>query len=181
MNEINESLIRKSSKDKMDKLYDIIKKDGGDIGDKTAKGEHYSNEISNHNPFDGRKIDTYEDFVENQINETFKYPSKLDNYYTVDNDRSDLQTKIDLNDDTWIKGNEEDKLRPFFNNHPDKKDRYSINPSTIGKWINTPDGEGLIVNIKAHTIEVDIINKKNKHEIKIYDLNKLMKFLSKKS
>lgn len=53
------------------------------------------------------KIDTYEDFVENQINETFKYPSKLDNYYTVDNDRSDLQTKIDLNDDTWIKGNEE--------------------------------------------------------------------------
>jgi hypothetical protein len=170
-------------KSKIDELYNTIKKNGGDIGDKTSKDEKYPNEINNRNPFDGTKhIDTYEDFCNKQIKESFKYPSKLSDYYSIDNDRNDLQTKIDLNDDTWIRGNEDDKIRPFFNNHPDKKDRYSMNPTTIGKWIKTPDGkEGLIINVKNHTIEVDIINDENKHEIKIYDLKKVLKHLNKKS
>ena len=80
---INENLVRKSTKDKMQKLYNTIKKNGGDIGDKTSKNEKYPNEINNRNPFDGTKhIDTYEDFCNKQIKESFKYPSKLSDYYT---------------------------------------------------------------------------------------------------
>ena len=54
-------LLRKSSKDQLKKIRDIVKKNGGDIADKTTK---YDSKLPNlywlHNPSD-TNIDTYED------------------------------------------------------------------------------------------------------------------------
>jgi len=236
---INENLMRKSTKERMEKLYGEIKKSGGDIGERVSKSEKYKesdmpNAYHIDNPFgSSRHIDTFESYclkeskkiedfdinkkdikkikkeldeLKDEIKEYKKENGEDDKYNELItkkeflcnrldkiegkikesrgsiNSLEDMYTNpdgrgIDISDDNWIKGTDDDKLRPMFNNHPNIKDRYPIDILRIGKDITIGEQKGKIISIKNRVVEVDIINDKNKHEIKKYDLIKLLKDL----
>lgn len=174
-NKINEQLIRKESKKKMDRLYKEIKKAGGDIGEKVAKSQqrketNMPNAYYINNPFDGKRhIDTFESFCLKE-SRYYKSPSLEDMYSNVNG------MGIDETDYRWIKGSKEDNLRPMFNNHPDEEDK-SLDILRVGKFIELDGVVGQIHSIKNKKLIVDIINKDNKHEMKEYDLIKVLKKL----
>lgn len=170
---VNEQLIRKESKKKMDKLYKEIKKAGGDIGEKVAKSQQRKetsmpNAYYINNPFDGKRyIDTFESFCLKE-SRYYQSPSLEDMYSTVDG------ASIDETDYRWVKGTKEDKLKPMFNNHPNQIDK-SLDVLRVGKFIEIDGVVGQIHSIKNKILVVDVINKDNKHEMKEYDLIKVLK------
>lgn len=176
-NKINEQLIRKDSKKRMERLYKEIKKSGGDIGEKVSKSQKRKedgmpNAYYINNPFDGKRhIDTFENFC---LKESRHHDntSLEDMYTTIDG------SGIDEGDYRWVKGNEDDKLRPMFNNHPDHPDKSS-DMLRVGKYIEIDGVVGQIHSIRNKKILIDIINKENKHEIKEYDLIKVLKKINK--
>lgn len=172
-NKINENLMRSSTKERMQKLYNEIKKSGGDIGDKVSKSEKYKqNEMPNafhiDNPFgSGRHIDTYENYC---LKESRGSVKSLEDMYTSPNGEG-----IDINDDRWIKGTDDDKLRPMFNNHPDIKDRYPADILRVGKFIKIGNKDAQILSLKNNIVLVDIINDENEHEVTEISIKKLLK------
>lgn len=173
MHNMNENVMRNDTKKRMEKLYSEIKKSGGDIGEKVNKSEkHKEGDIPNafhiDNPFgSGRHIDTFESYC---LKESRGSDNSLEDMYTSVNGHG-----IDLTDDRWIKGTDEDKLRPMFNNHPNIKDRYPMDILRIGKFITIDKTTGQILSIKNGIVEVDVINDEYKHEIIKYDIVKLLK------
>ena len=173
MDNMNESLLRKSTKEKMDKLYKEIKKQGGDIGERVSKSEKTKeSDIPNayhiNNPFDGkRKIDTFESFC---LRESHCGNTSLEDMYTHKDGEG-----IDITDMSWIRGTDEDKLRPMFNNHPNINDIKPIDILRIGKFVEFEGKLVQILDIKNKIIFIDIINKDGYHETKEYDLVKFLK------
>lgn len=170
---INESLMRKSTKERMQKLYNEIKKDGGDIGEKVSKSQkHKESEMPNafhiDNPFgSGRHIDTYENYCLKESRGSIK---SLEDMYTSPNGEG-----IDITDDRWVKGTDEDKLRPMFNNHPNIKDRYPVDILRVGKFITIGKQTAQILSLKNNVVLVDVINDENEHEVKEISVVKLLK------
>lgn len=131
---INENLMRNANAKQQKKLYNEIKKAGGDIGEKVAKSSKTKeNKLSNvyymNNPWDGaRHIDTYESFQTQSKENTILEKSNLEDFYTWIGSDGDKGTGIELNDDSWVKGTKEDLKRPMFKNLPSNKDRKANNP-----------------------------------------------------
>lgn len=177
-NKINESLMRKESKKRWQKLYNEIKKQGGDIGEKVSKSEktketNMPNAYYINNPWDGKRyIDTYESFCLKESRGTSN-PSLEDMYTTKDG------SGIDETDYRWVKGTEDDHLRPMFNNHPDEINK-TMDILRIGKFITIDGVTGQIQSIKNKIIVLDVINNDNEHELKEYDLVKVLKKLKSK-
>lgn len=181
---ISEQLLRDKSKKQMKDLHKLMKKSGGDIGEKVRKCEKSKenkmpNSIYIDNPFGStRKIETFEDFskstkkqFEGKVEEKTISTSLEDFYMWKDRE------KIDLNDDSWIKGTKEDFERPMFKNLPNQKDRFPYDILRSGNFIETKDGKiiGQINKIKGKSILLDVINDENKHELKEFDIVKLVK------
>lgn len=178
---VNENLMRDDTKKRMQKLYNTIKKAGGDIGEKVSKSEKSrENKMANvyymNNPFDGvRTIDTYEGFCDKKVNEDRHYEKSLEDMYTSTDGKGKVGPGINTTDDRWIKGTPEDKLRPMFNNHPDIKDRLSADILRVGKIINIGDVAGRINSIKNGIVEIDVMGENDKHEIIEYKIADLLK------
>ena len=167
----NESLMRTDSKKRWQKLYNIIKNQGGDIGEKVARSQKTKetsmpNAYYINNPWDGqRHVDTYESFQLKESRGT-NNPS-LEDMYTNRNIKP-----FDQDNDDWIKGTKEDKQRPMFINLPDLKHRKTYDVLRSGRFIEIDGVVGQIVNLKGQVLTVDIVNKLNKHEYVEYDLKK---------
>lgn len=72
----------------------------------------------------------------------------------------------DIDDDSWVKGTDEDKLRPMFKNLPDSTIRPSYDVLRAGEWISILGVEGMIIGIKNGKLLVDVVTKdSNKHEV----------------
>jgi len=175
-NKINESLLRTDSKKRMEKLYSEIEKAGGDIGEKVSKGEkHKQSDMPNafhiDNPFgSGRHIDTFESYCLRESRGTKGNTKSLEDMYVTKDGPG-----IDISDDNWIKGTDEDKLRPMFNNHPDIKDRYPADILRVGKFVTIDKKTAQILSLKNNVVLLDIINDENEHEIKEMSVTKLLK------
>ena len=173
---IDESLMRSSTKERMQKLYNEIKKSGGDIGEKVSKSEkHKQTDMPNafhiDNPFgSGRHIDTYESYCLKESRGTTGTNKSLEDMYTTRDGHG-----IDISDDGWVKGTDEDKLRPMFNNHPDIKDRYPADILRVGKFITIDKKSAQILSLKNNVVLLDIINDENEHETKEMSVVKLLK------
>ena len=170
INKINEQLMRSESKKRWQKLYNNVKKQGGDIGEKVAKSEQTKqtsipNAYYINNPWDGKRhIDTYESFC---LKESKKQEKSLEDMYTTLDGNG-----IDDTDFNWIKGDKEDKKRPMFNNHSDIIDNNALR---IGTFIEIDGVIGQIKSIKDKKVTIDIINNENEHELKVYELSKILK------
>ena len=104
-------------------------------------------------------------------------PTRLEDFYMwLDRD------KIDLNDDSWVRGTKEDFERPMFKNLPDHKDRYPYDVLRSGKFLETKDGKivGQIDVLKGKVVVLDIIDENNEHQYIEYDVVKLVKKLKDK-
>jgi membrane-associated HD superfamily phosphohydrolase len=172
---VSETILRDKSRKQFQDIHKQMNKSGGDIGEKVRKSEKTKedklpNSYYMDNPFgSNRKIETYEDFSKSMKKQ---YESKLEDFYKVVDGE-----KIDLNDDSWVKGTDDDFLRPMFKNLPEQKDRFPHDINRSGKFIETKDGKviGQINNIKGKVIIIDIIDKDDKHQYIEYDMKKLIK------
>lgn len=194
---ITEQLLRSETKKQMENLYKNIKKSGGDIGEKVRKTEktkedNLPNTQYMDNPFGSkRKLDTWENFSKNDAHIKSKTNENIKSFDEfIINEEKDLKGMytwkdeygINLTDDSWVKGTEEDKLRPMFKNLPNIKDRYPYDVLRSGKFIETKDGKiiGQIDTIKNQILTLDVIDNENKHQTIEYDLVKLLKKLKNK-
>jgi hypothetical protein len=158
---------------KQKKLPDGLKK--GIIA-RAKKSKKKVNE-SKINEFKKTKIDA--DGIQNG---KFPQPNKLNNlkhFHEITYD-GDTTQDGDLNDDSWVKGTEEDKLRPMFKNLPDNTIRPNYDVLRTGKSFTMDGIQGIIVGIKNGELLLDVVNKDtDKHETIKYDMKKVIKELKK--
>jgi len=128
---------------------------------------------------------------EEKINESKKSTKKepfiptkklknLKSFYEICDKDGNATEKSDVNDDSWIKGSKEDKLRPMFVNLPDSTIRPSYDVLRTGKMIAIFGKEGRIVGIKNGQLYISVMNDEtNKHETIKYDMEDVVKELKK--
>ena len=137
---------------------------------KATKGKKKGKKEKGVKDLTGAKIATYESWKG-----AFKgmdNPTRLEDFYKwLDRD------KIDLNDDSWVRGTEEDFLRPMFKNLPNHKDRFPYDVLRDGRFLETKDGKivAQINKLKGKVIILDIIDEDDKHKYVEYDLVKILK------
>ena len=137
---------------------------------KATKGKKKGKKEKGVKDLTGAHISTYESWAS-----AFKdvhNPTRLEDFYMwLDRD------KIDLNDDSWVRGTEEDFVRPMFKNLPNHKDRFPYDVLRDGKFLETKDGKivAQINKLKGKVIVLDIIDEDNKHQYVEFDLVKIVK------
>jgi len=118
----------------------------------------------------GAKIQTYESYT--SAFKDVNNPTRLEDFYMW-KDRD----SIDLNDDSWVRGTEEDFIRPMFKNLPNHKDRFPYDVLRDGRFLETKDGKivAQINKLKGKVIVLDVIDEDNKHQYIEFDLVKIIK------
>lgn len=180
--------------------YDTIKES---ILSETEKGEEFLDELNNELQELGlteKQSENLIDNISNDVIEEWIYDYIYNDLRIDDvankvrakmkaNESKDLEDmyfwkdkeKIDLTDDQWVKGTEEDKLRPMFKNLPNKKDRHPYDILRSGKFIEVDGITGQIINVKNKVVTLDVIDKEtHKHKTITYDLVKLIKKMKNK-
>lgn len=126
-----------------------------------------------------------------RINESKKekiIPSKklknLKNFYDIHMEDEYQPNRISkksygIDDDTWIKGNKEDLLRPMFKNLPDAKIRSPYDSLRAGKWINVDGINYRINSLDKNKVIVDVFGDDNKHKTVEYNINDFLKKINK--
>lgn len=108
----------------------------------------------------------------------YKPLKNLKHFHEISYD-GDTTKKSNINDDSWIKGTEDDFKRPMFKNLPDTTIRPSYDILRTGKIITLFGRECRIIGIKNGELTVDVMGKNNEHEIVKYDTNDVMRELNK--
>ena len=137
---------------------------------KATKGKKKGKKEKGVKDLTGAKIQTYESYT--SAFKDMNNPTRLEDFYMwLDRD------KIDLNDDSWVRGTKEDFERPMFKNLPNHKDRFPYDVLRDGRFLETKDGKivAQINKLKGNVIVLDIIDEDDKHQYVEYDLVKMIK------
>jgi hypothetical protein len=108
----------------------------------------------------------------------FKKLKNLKHFYEIAYD-GDSTEKSNINDDSWIKGKEEDFIRPMFKNLPDTSIRPNYDPLRSGKMITLFGKDCRVVGIKNGELTVHVMGKDDKYGTEKYDMKDVMKELKK--